>query len=54
MTKKPEPSKPMTRSIYMIAAKAVRLGAVAAPDAATAEFTAEFKVPATKLRAIRR
>ncbi len=54
MAKKPEPPKRMTWSIYKLAAKAVRLGTVEAPDEATAmeKAAAEFNVPATKLMAI--
>jgi hypothetical protein len=54
MAKKPEPAKPMTWSIYKIAAKAIRLGTVEAVDEATAieKAAAEFKVPATRLMAI--
>ena len=53
MAKKPEPPKPTT---YKIAAKAVRLGTVEAADEATAieKAAAEFKVPATRLMAVRR
>ncbi len=56
MAEEPEPSKPTRWSIYKIAAKAVRLGAVEAPDAATAleKGAAEFSVPANRLMAIRR
>ncbi len=36
MAQKPEPSKPTRWSIYKIAANAVRLGTVEAPDATTA------------------
>jgi hypothetical protein len=56
MAKKPEPPKPTTWSIYKLAAKAVRLGAVEAPDEATAieKAAAEFKVPAKRLMAVRR
>ena len=56
MAKKPEPPKPTTWTIYKIAAKAVRLGTVEAADEATAieKAAAEFKVPATRLRALRR
>jgi hypothetical protein len=54
MAKKPEPQKPI--GIHKIAAKAVWLGNVEAPDEATAieRGTAEFKVPANRLMAIRR
>ena len=56
MARKPEPQKPIRRSIYKIAAKAVPLGTVEAPDEATAmeKGAAEFRVPATRLMAIRR
>jgi hypothetical protein len=56
MPKKPEPPKPISWNVYKIAAKAVRLGTVEAPDAATAmeKGAAEFKVPANRLMAIRR
>jgi hypothetical protein len=56
MAKKPEPPKPIVWSIYKIAAKAVRLGDVDAPDETTAieKAAAEFNVPATKLMAIGR
>jgi hypothetical protein len=56
MAKRPEPPKPIRWTIYKIAAKAVRLGAVEAPDEAAAieKGAAEFKVPATKLLVVRR
>jgi hypothetical protein len=56
MAKKPETPKPITWSIYRIAAKAVWLGTVEAPGEATAieKAAAEFKVPATRLMAVRR
>ena len=57
MERKPEPPpKPIRWSIYRIAAKAIRLGTVEAPDDATAieKAPAEFKVPANRLMAIRR
>jgi hypothetical protein len=55
MVKKPEPPKPTTWTIYKIAAKAVRLGTVEAPDEAAAmeKAAAEFKVPAKRLMALR-
>jgi hypothetical protein len=55
MAKKPEPPKPITWSIYKIAAKAVRLGTVEAPNEATAieKGAEEFKVAATKLLVVR-
>jgi hypothetical protein len=48
MAKKPDPPKPMTWSIYKLAAKAVWLGTVKAPDEAAAmEKAAEqFKTTA--------
>jgi hypothetical protein len=48
MAKKLEPPKPMTWTIFKIAAKAVRLGTVEAPDEAAAieKGAAAFKVPA--------
>jgi hypothetical protein len=55
VAKKSEPPKPTTWTIYKLAAKAVRLGAVEAPDATAIEKgAAEFKVPATKLLVVRR
>jgi hypothetical protein len=56
MTKKPEPPKPTTWTIYKLAAKAERLGTVEALDEATAieKGAAEFKVPPTRLMAVRR
>jgi hypothetical protein len=57
MARKPaEPPKPILWSIYKLAAKAVWLGAVEAPDEATAmeKAAAEFKVPDTRLMAMRR
>jgi hypothetical protein len=56
MAKKPEPPNPTTWTIYKIAAKAVRLGTVDAPDEATAieKGAAAFKVPANRLMAVRR
>jgi hypothetical protein len=57
MAKKPEPQpQPTTWTIYKIAAKAVRLGTVEAPDEAAAmeKGAAEFKVPATRLLVVRR
>jgi hypothetical protein len=57
MAKKPElPPKPVRWGIYKIAAKAVWLGNVEAPDEAAAieKGAAEFKVPATRLMAVRR
>jgi hypothetical protein len=43
-------------TVYKIAAKAAFLGVIEAPDEATAieRGAAEFKVPATRLMAIRR
>jgi hypothetical protein len=56
MARKSEPPKPTTWSIYKIAAKAVRLGTVEAPDETTAieKAAAEFRVPANRLMAVRR
>jgi hypothetical protein len=56
MAKKPEPSKPIIWKVYKIANKAVWLGDVEAPDEAAAMEKAaeEFKVPATRLMALRR
>jgi hypothetical protein len=56
MAKKTEPPKPTTWTIYKIAAKAIRLGQVEAPDEATAieKGAAEFGVPANRLMAVRR
>jgi hypothetical protein len=44
MAKKPEPSKPISWTIYKIAARQERLGVVEAPDEATAieRAAAEF------------
>ena len=55
MAKKPEPPKPTTWTVYKLAAKAVRLGRVEALDEAAAieKGAAEFKVPGTRLMAIR-
>jgi hypothetical protein len=55
MAKKPEPPRPIRWNVYKIASKAVWLGAVEAPDEATAikKGAAEFKVPANRLKAIR-
>ena len=54
MAKKPEPSKPTTWTIYKIAAK--RLGTIDAAAEATAieKAAAEFEVPATEPKAVRR
>jgi hypothetical protein len=56
MAKKPEPPKPISWNVYKIAPKAVRLGAVEAPDeiAALEKAAAEFNVPVNRLMAIRR
>jgi hypothetical protein len=53
---KAEPPKPIRWNMYKIAANVVRLGTVEAPDAATAieKAAVEYKVPATRLMAIRR
>jgi hypothetical protein len=51
-----QPAKPATWTIYKIAAKAVRLGTVEAPDEAILiqKAATEFKVPAKRLMASRR
>jgi hypothetical protein len=56
MSRKPEPTKPTSWSIYKAAAKAVWLGTVEAADevAAIEKAAAEYKVPAAKLIAVRR
>jgi hypothetical protein len=56
MAKKPEPTKPIGWNVYKIASKAVRLGEVdALGEAAAMEKAAsEFKMPATRLMALRR
>jgi hypothetical protein len=57
MAEKPEPPpEPIVWTVYKLAAKAVRLGTVEAPDEAAAieKGAAEFKVPANRLMAIRR
>jgi hypothetical protein len=56
MAKKSEPPKPPVWNVYKIASKAVWLGAVGAPDEAAAmeKGAAEFKVPTSRLMAIRR
>jgi hypothetical protein len=56
MAEKPEPPKPTSWSIYRIAAKVVRLGAVEPPDEATAIASAavEFNVPVNGLMPVRR
>jgi hypothetical protein len=57
MAKKPEPPPmPIRWGIYKIAAKAVRLGNVEAPDEATAieKVAAEFEVRKNRVMAIRR
>jgi hypothetical protein len=53
MARKPEPPKPTSWTVYKLAAKAIRLGTVEAPDEATAieRGAAEFKVPASRLMA---
>jgi hypothetical protein len=55
MAKKPEPPKPLSWKIYKIAAKAVWIGEVEAPNEAAAieKAAAESRVPATKLMAVR-
>jgi hypothetical protein len=56
MARKSEPLKPTSWNIYKLPPKPSGLGAVEAPDEATAveKAAAEFKMPATKLMAIRR
>jgi hypothetical protein len=56
MARKPEPPPLSSWDVFKIAKKAVWLGIVEAPDKAAAiEKAAEqFKVPATKLMAMRR
>jgi hypothetical protein len=56
MAKKPELPKPTNWSIYRIAAKAVWMGEVEAPDEAAAieKAASEFKAPAMRLMATRR
>jgi hypothetical protein len=56
MAKKPEPPKPISWNVYKIASKAVWLAEVEGTDEAAAieKAATEFKVPATKLMAIRR
>ena len=57
MAKKPEPPpKPITWTIYKIAAKQTWIGTIEAVDEATAieKAAAEFRVPATKLHAVQR
>jgi membrane-bound lytic murein transglycosylase B len=56
MAKKPEPQKPTNWTIYKIAAKQTWVGTVEAADEAKAieKAAAEFRVPATKLHAVRR
>jgi hypothetical protein len=55
-SKLPEPPKPLVWNVYKFASKAVWLGAVEAPDEATAmeKAAVEFKVAAKRLMAIRR
>jgi hypothetical protein len=56
MAKKLEPPKPIVWNVYKFASKAVWLGAVEAPDKATAieMAAAEFKVPAARLLVVSR
>jgi membrane-bound lytic murein transglycosylase B len=56
MAKKPEPPHPTSWYIYKVAAKAIWLGTVEAADEAAAieKAAAEYKVPASKLIAVRR
>jgi hypothetical protein len=55
MAEKPQP-EPIVWSIFQVAANAVRLGTVEAPDKTAAIETGaqEFKVPANRLMAVRR
>jgi len=56
MAKAPEPPpQPITWTVYKIAAKQTRIGTVEAPDesAAIEKAAAEFRIPATKLHAVR-
>jgi hypothetical protein len=55
MAKKPEPPKPIRWNVYKFASKAVWLGEVEAPDEAAAmeKATAEYKIPANRLMALR-
>jgi hypothetical protein len=53
MLKKPEPPQPPRWTIYKIAAKQTWVGEVADEHGAI-EKAAEFKLPATKLYAVRR
>ena len=54
--KEAEPPKPIIWNVYKIAAKAIFLGVIEAPDevAALEKAAAAFKVPANRLMAIRR
>jgi hypothetical protein len=57
MAKKPEPPPELTAwSVYKVAKNAAWLGIVEAPDEAIAieKASAEFKVPASRLLAVRR
>jgi hypothetical protein len=54
MAKKPEPPKPIPWGIYKIAAKAVWLGNVEAPDEATAIQKGAAELKANRLMATRR
>jgi hypothetical protein len=56
MTNKSEPSKRIIWNVYKITGKDIFLGAIEAPDEATAieRGAAEFKVAANGLMAIRR
>jgi hypothetical protein len=56
MAKRPEPSQPITWTIYKIAAKQTWVGEVEAADEHTAleKVAEQFKLPATKLMAMRR
>ena len=56
MAKKPEEQKPVTWTIYKIAAKQTWVGTVEAvtADEAVQKAAEQFKQPATKLMAVRR
>jgi len=56
MAKAPEPPPLITWTIYKIAAKQSWVGTVEATDEASAieKASAEFRLPATKLHAVRR
>jgi len=56
MPRKPEPLKPKTWTIYKVAAEAILLGTVEAPDkrAAIKKAAEEFKTEAWRLYAVQR